>query len=192
MSKNDRRINVILFVMTLLTIGWGYASGDWEKLSLHHGNAAATQQRALDHLFGSDDVAFDPAADDVSSYAGSPNDNLKWRELAQARTQEKHNILSVSYAPAVKKMDGHTVAITGYIFPLKTAERQSRFLLSAYPPSCPYCLPAGPSELIEVSDSDVPFTYKPVTVRGTFHAVQEEDDLRNGVYYRMSEAEQIR
>jgi hypothetical protein len=47
----------------------------------------------------------------------------------------------------------------GHLYPLEGGLEHERFLLTAWPPSCPFCLPAGPSQMVEVyCEEPVEFT----------------------------------
>ena len=73
--------------------------------------------------------------------------------------------------------------------PLDQAEGQKHFLLSALPPSCPFCFPAGPDQLIEIfSKSPVNYSYDPVKIEGTL-TLLEKDSM--GMMYRIADAHQI-
>ncbi len=192
-SKNNMRILLGFGAAFALVMLWGYISGDFQKL--FHKNTpeerAAAEQRALDHVFGSDQV-FDPSADNVTATAEGKHDNVSWKILAHAKlhmNNPKDTLpASVDFASEVQKLDNSEITITGYIFPLQASGDQAHFLLSAYPPSCPYCLPGGPTELIEVTDSaPIKFTYDRVTLQGTFHLLRDES-LKEGMYYRMTHA----
>ncbi|MDX9768144.1 MAG: DUF3299 domain-containing protein, partial [Ectothiorhodospiraceae bacterium] len=74
----------------------------------------------------------------------------------------------VEFAPEARALDGKTVKVMGYILPLEQGERIGRFLLSALPPHCPFCLPAGPARLIEVFAEDpVRYSAEPVLIEGS-------------------------
>lgn len=190
MKTNDQRI-LLLFTASFAAIMlWGYANGDMQKLFTKRTpeEKEAAQQRALDHLFGSDQ-AFDPSADNITTTAAGQHDNLSWKTLTHAKLRMgKGNSPypeGVDFAEDVKKLDNQEVTITGYMFPLQASGEQSHFLLSAYPPSCPYCLPGGPTELIEITESNaLKFTYQPITIHGTF-ILLGGDALKEGMFYRM-------
>ena len=59
-------------------------------------------------------------------------------------------IFRVSYGPEIKALDGRDVKLMGFIYPLEGGLEHEHFLLTAWPPSCPFCLPAGPSQLVDV------------------------------------------
>ena len=193
-NPHDKRI-LAFFILTffLLTL-WGYASGELQTLFKKRSSeeVAAIQQRALEHVFGSDQT-FDPAADNVVTAAGTRQDNVTWKTLAHARLRmgkSKAAPEGVDFDADVQKLDGQAITLTGYMFPLEASGSQAHFLLSAYPPSCPYCVPGGPTELIEITDSDpITFTYDTITLHGIFHLLQG-DALKDGMFYRMTHAKQ--
>lgn len=184
-KKKDALIFSGLLLAFAATMAWGYASGDFQKL-FHKRTPeerARAEQRALDHIFGSDQ-AFDPAADNVTTTAESKSDTVTWKTLSHAKFKEGKSA-EVEFAEDVKKLNGHDITITGYIFPLEASGDQRHFLLSAYPPSCPYCLPGGATELIEVTSSQpIKFTYDPITIHGKFELLSGEA-LKEGMFYRM-------
>lgn len=189
--KKDALVFCGLIAAFAATMLWGYANGDLQKIFRHKTpeERAAAEQRALDHIFGSDQ-AFDPAADNVTKEAANKRDTVSWKTLAHAkfRMGKSGDIApaGVDFANDVQELDGNGVTITGYMFPLQASGDQAHFLLSAYPPSCPYCLPGGPTELIEVIDSKpLRFSYEPITIHGAFQLLRG-DDLKEGMFYRMT------
>ncbi len=190
-KKKDALIFSGLLLAFATTMSWGYASGDFQKLFRPHTpeEKVAAEQRALDHIFGSDQ-AFDPAADNVTKEAENKRDTVSWKTLAHAKFHmgktSDTSPAGVDFADDVQELDGNGVTITGYMFPLQASGDQGHFLLSAYPPSCPYCLPGGPTELIEVTDSKpLRFTYEPITIHGVFQLLRG-DALKEGMFYRMT------
>jgi hypothetical protein len=68
-------------------------------------------------------------------------------------------------------------------------DRQKRFLLSAVPPHCAFCLPAGPEGVVEVqAKTAVRYGFEPIVVSGRF-AVLKDDPA--GVLYRLTDAELV-
>lgn len=59
-------------------------------------------------------------------------------------------------------------------------------LQTAVPPSCAFCLPAGPDQLVEVqARTAVKYGFEPIVVSGKF-AVLKDDEM--GLYYRLTDA----
>lgn len=59
-------------------------------------------------------------------------------------------VFHVSHPEPLKARDGTVVRVRGFTYPLEAGETHRYFLLSALPPSCPFCLPASAWGLIEV------------------------------------------
>ena len=187
MTRNEKRIYLALLLAFAGLILGGYGTGDFAKLSRSHLQSASSRQRALDRLLGSDQT-FDATADSVTQAAEGSTDTLSWKTLAHASFRPGKRI-EVDYGTDVAKLDGSRVTLTGYIFPLEASGDQRHFLLSAYPPSCPYCLPGSATELVEVTTSTpLKFTYEPITLRGTLKLLQSED-LKGGLFYQLIRAQ---
>ena len=75
------------------------------------------------------------------------------------------------------------------MIPLDIGEKQKRFLISAVPPHCQFCLPAGPDALVEVeAKTSVNYTFDPIVVSGKFAVVKDDP---SGVLYRMTDAGRV-
>ena len=120
----------------------------------------------------------------------APDGAIAWKSLAATEEIETEidgePYILPGFSEEVRALDRKTVRIKGFMYPLEQAERQSHFLLSAYPPHCAFCLPAGPNMLIEVASAKpVEFTYEPVLVSGRLELL---DNDPTGLFYRLSEA----
>ena len=95
---------------------------------------------------------------------------------------------SVAYFPApLKPLNGKTVKLQGYLLPLEAGQAHRRFLLSAWSPSCPFCLTAGPEAMIEVkARKDVKASLDPIVVQGRFELL---DNDPAGMFFRLVDAE---
>jgi hypothetical protein len=181
----DALMFLCLLLVFVATMVWGYASGDFYTLFRHKTpeERARAQQALLDRTFGSDQ-AFDASTDDVTITAAGKTDTVSWKTLSHAAFKAGKSA-GIIFGEEVKSIDGHEITITGYIFPLEASGDQRHFLLSAYPPSCPYCLPGGATELIEVmATSPITFTYQPITIHGKFQILSGED-VKEGMFYRV-------
>ena len=115
----------------------------------------------------------------------APAGTIPWQLLQSTRTVQKANKkFGPDFPKAVKDLDKQQVKLYGFMMPLDQAKKQKRFLLSAYPPHCSFCLTGGPESLVEVlADVPVEFTFEPVVVAGRLAVL--EDDV---VYYRLTNA----
>jgi len=114
--------------------------------------------------------------------AHGAGDTVTWQQLKAAQATSA----AITYPAAIMALDGKTIHITGYIFPLDGAEAQRHFLLSATGPACPFCLPGGPSEMMDVTAvKTVPYSDAPVTLSGTLHLAKQPG---TGAFYALGDA----
>jgi uncharacterized protein len=93
------------------------------------------------------------------------------------------------YSKEIKALDGREVKLMGFIYPLEGGLEHKRFLLTAWPPSCPFCLPAGPSQMVEVfCQEPVEFTEGAILMAGRFELLEDDP---SGMYYRMQDAKEL-
>jgi hypothetical protein len=98
-------------------------------------------------------------------------------------------IFHTDYSAEIKALQGQEVKLMGFIYPLEGGREHERFLLTAWPPSCPFCLPAGPSQMVEVLCAEpVEFTDGAILMAGTFELLKDDP---SGMYYRMRDAKLI-
>jgi len=122
------------------------------------------------------------------------NGALSWGALAN---------LSASYIPRgpgmtdlilevrdeVQALSGKDIRIEGFIYPLKAGEAHDYFLLSGLPPSCPFCLPGGPADMVEVMAArPVPHSIEPVMLTGRFEVLEDDP---TGLLYRLHDARAV-
>ena len=101
--------------------------------------------------------------------------------IAPLRTQ-----MTQSFTDEVKALDDETVQIMGFLYPLKGGLTHKEFLLTAWPPSCPFCLPAGPSLMVDVQAAEpVEFSEGAILMAGRFDLLENDP---SGLYYRLQEA----
>jgi len=81
-----------------------------------------------------------------------------WKSFTQCRVHynDTTHQYRIDYTPEVKAMEGKPLTVSGFMMPLEAAEKFNHFLLSKRTPTCPFCPPGEPNEIIEV------FTKKPV------------------------------
>jgi uncharacterized protein len=95
-------------------------------------------------------------------------------------------VFHTDYSAGIKALDGKDVQLMGFLFPLEGKLEHERFLLTAWPPSCPFCLPAGPTQMVEVFCAEpITFTEGAILVGGRFELLQDDP---SGLYYRLHEA----
>ncbi len=119
----------------------------------------------------------------------APAGTVPWQLLQSTKTVQKADKKFGPLFPReVKELDKQQVRLYGFMMPLDQAKSQKRFLLSAFPPHCSFCLTGGPESLVEVlADTPIDFTFEPIIVAGRMSVL--ENDV---VYYRLTNAGPIR
>jgi hypothetical protein len=131
-----------------------------------------------------------PAAGDYSATLLPERSGVvSWRTLAQVQPVKQNGKMVAEFSKEILGLDKKDVRVQGFIIPLDMGDKQKRFLLSAVPPHCPFCLPAGPDAVVEVTaKTPVKYGFEPIVVAGKF-AVLKDDP--SGVLYRLTDAESI-
>ena len=119
---------------------------------------------------------------------------IKWDALANMQIRVEtpaplQTIFHREFTPEIKALGGTIVRLKGFMYPLTAGETHTAFLLSALPPSCPFCLPGSATTLIDIIASQpVRYVLDPVMLEGRL--VLLKDDI-TGLYYRLTEARQV-
>jgi hypothetical protein len=114
---------------------------------------------------------------------------VSWRTLAQVQPVKQGNKMVPEFSKDILALDSKETRVQGFMIPLDAGDKQKRFLLTAVPPHCSFCLPAGPDSVVEiVAKSPVRYTFDPIVVSGKF-AVLRDDSA--GLLYRLSDAAQV-
>ena len=114
------------------------------------------------------------------------NGVVSWLTLGQVEPIKQGDKIVLRFSDQILGLDMKPVRVQGFILPLDLGDQQHHFLLSAVPPHCPFCLPAGPDALVEVEAKErIDYSPEPVVVAGKF-AVLKDDPT--GVLYRLTEA----
>lgn len=168
------------------------ACGGGEDASKSQGDAAATPSLAEAAAHAEATRPQTPwtredGAQAIWATAETPEGGVGWDLLGTTQERVTEDGVIPEFSEAVEALDGRTVRIAGYIYPLDTSPRQKEFLFTALPPSCPYCIEAGPTQYMEVvSDDGVRFSYNALTLEGSLELVR--DDPAGGTFYRLTGA----
>ncbi len=111
-----------------------------------------------------------------------------WQKLAKAKIDfdDKKNAFTATVPQDVKQLSGKTESIAGFMLPLESTMQHDHFLLSKRTPTCPYCMPGGPTEVIDVyMQKPVEYNNGLLFITGTFKLV---DDTKSGLYFRLENA----
>ena len=132
-----------------------------------------------------------PGHDVHNQAPDAPPAALSWQDLMDLEVRVEtpaplQTIFHVVYPDSLLARDGTVVRIKGFMYPLEAGETHTYFLLSALPPSCPFCLPASSRGLVEVKcDEGVRYTLEPVLLEGRFELLE---DAATGLHYRLENA----
>ena len=127
---------------------------------------------------GIDPALFQPLAD--------RKDVVSWKLLAQVELVKVKDRFVPQFSSGVAALDKKEVKVQGFMMPLQMGDKQTHFVLSAMPQSCPFCLPGGPESLVEVkTKSPVKYTFEPLVLSGRLEVLKDDP---TGVFYRLSDA----
>lgn len=125
--------------------------------------------------------------DPQSSILPDAKGALAWSLLGRTAIRKVDGKLGPAFPGALRPLDGQTVKMQGYILPLEAGPSHRRFLLSAWSPTCPFCLSAGPEAMVEVkAKSAVKYSLDPVVVQGRLELLRDDPA---GMFYRLVDAE---
>jgi uncharacterized protein len=143
-------------------------------------------------------IAFDPAIPShglpsASDYSATLLPELQgvvsWRTLGQVEPIKRNGKMVPSFSNEILALDKKLVRVYGFMMPLDMTDQQKHFLLSAVPPSCPFCMPAGPEAIVEVmSKRPVKYAFEPIIMAGKLSLLTND---QSGMLYRMLDAEPV-
>lgn len=111
---------------------------------------------------------------------------VSWETLAKVKQVRAKNSIVPEFTKEISDLNGKDIKVQGFMMPLDPGQMQKHFLLSVIPPSCPYCMPAGPEGVVEVKAAKaVKYGFEPVIVSGKM-SVLKDDPM--GIYYRVTDA----
>jgi uncharacterized protein len=114
---------------------------------------------------------------------------VSWKTLSRVEPVAKDGKMVPAFSKEILGLDRTDVKVQGFMIPLDIGDKQKRFLLSAVPTHCQFCLPAGPDEIVEVdAKTPVAFTFDPIVIGGKFSVVKDD---ATGVLYRMTGAVRV-
>ena len=135
-----------------------------------------------------------PPEHDVHNQPVDADGALTWEALSNLDVRVEtpaplRTIFHIEFPKGLRALDGTVVRLKGFMYPLEVGETHTKFLLSALPPACPFCLPGTATTLVDIHcDEPVRYTLEPVMLEGRFALL--EDDI-TGLYYRLTEATAI-
>ncbi|WP_448520441.1 DUF3299 domain-containing protein [Rhodoflexus sp.] len=101
-----------------------------------------------------------------------------WNLLREVEYEETDVFFEARFSEELQALEGKEVTLKGFIIPLEESRESTHFVLSYFPyASCFFCGVAGPESVIEVRTKEpVPFTDKPITIKGTLQLNQDDPE----------------
>lgn len=115
---------------------------------------------------------------------------VSWDVLQEVSYEQAGGDFVPVFGDSVKELMDQDIMLHGFMLPLNMEQHQSHFLLTANPPTCPFCLEGGPESFVEIKatrDLRMQMT-SPVSIEGTFEVI-EDDPM--GMLYRLRDAELV-
>lgn len=114
---------------------------------------------------------------------------VSWKALAQVQSVQQGETFTPKFDASLQKLDKKAIKVQGFMLPLGMGESQDHFILTATPPTCAFCLPGGPEQVIEVKTSKpVKFSYDAIALSGKLELLKNDP---MGLYYRMTAAQTV-
>ena len=93
---------------------------------------------------------------------------------------------SATFGPALDRLAGRNVVVSGYMLPLTADPSAPHFVLTRRSAGCPFCPPNELNEAVEVlAKASVKYTMAPITVSGRLHLISVSDQ---GLFFRLDDA----
>ena len=111
---------------------------------------------------------------------------VSWKTLADVTPVKQKDKFVPQFSKGVEALDKKEVKLQGFMMPLEMGDKQKRFILTSMPPSCAFCMPGGPDQLVEIqAKTPVKYGFEPIVVSGKL-VVLKDDPM--GLYYRLTDA----
>nr|MBV6629508.1 DUF3299 domain-containing protein [Oceanococcus sp. HetDA_MAG_MS8] len=117
--------------------------------------------------------------------------SFPWDELLQASIEYGvDGAVRASFPSKLKKANGQTIKLAGFMMPLEPEAKQRHFLLTSSPPSCFFHIPGGPAGAVEVlAPRGVKASWDLLLLEGRLELLEHSED---GVIYRLHEAKALK
>ena len=118
------------------------------------------------------------------------SDVVPWPMLTDVKAKNEKSRMVPVFNTGQMALHQKTQRIQGFMMPLEPGAEQRRFLLSAVPLTCGFCLPGGPESMVEIrSKKPVKYSIDPVVVEGRFEVLLDDP---YGMYYRVTDAQSVK
>lgn len=135
--------------------------------------------------------SFQPLEERKAQEALPMSSNPLWQTLGKVkiRVDEKQGYFDAKIPPEVKALAGKELTASGFMMPLESKDKFRHFLLAKRTPTCPFCPPGEPNEIIDVwTVKPVAYTDEAITVKGRFELMNNRD---MGLFFKLKEAVEV-
>lgn len=111
-----------------------------------------------------------------------------WENLFKTKiSYDKNNgNYSAAYTPEIKALVGKQITISGFMLPLESNEKFKHFILSKRTPTCQFCPPGDPNEIVDVwLEKETTWNESIIKVSGKFELM---NDQQFGMFFKLSNA----
>lgn len=118
-------------------------------------------------------------------------ETVNWQDLTKVEWVWEDGFYQAIFNDAQKALDGKTMIVEGFMFPLEYTRRHQNFLVSSAPMgNCFFCGPGEAESMVYVqTEEPVEYSQRPMKVKGTFKLVS---DASMGIIYELKDAKVIR
>jgi len=125
----------------------------------------------------------------LSAAADDRGGVVPWETLAQVSVTRQKDRYVPEFSKQILALDKREVKLKGFMLPLEQGHLQKRFLLSAQPPECAFCMPGTAEQFAEVqAKTPVKYVNDPIVVSGTLVLLRDDS---GGLLYRLTEARMV-
>jgi len=111
---------------------------------------------------------------------------VSWETLSKVSVTRQKDRYVPEFSKEIAALDKREVKLKGFMLPLETGLAQKRFLLTAQPPECGFCMPGSAEQIAEVlAKVPVKLPSDAIIVSGTFSLLRDDS---GGLLYRLTEA----
>ena len=114
-----------------------------------------------------------------------------WAILAKTKIKSDYakGLFTASFPPEVKALVGTEVTISGFMLPLEATEKFRHFIISKRTPTCPFCPPGEPNEIVDVwMEKAVAWEEDVIKVSGTFELM---NNAELGLFFKLTKAKKL-
>jgi hypothetical protein len=114
-----------------------------------------------------------------------------WQTLRKTKItiDEKKGLYGAKFPGEVKALAGKEITISGFMLPLESTAKFRHFLLSSRTPTCPFCPPGEPNEIVDVwMEKPIAYSEDIVTIKGKFELM---NDKEMGLFFKLKNAKPL-